>query len=43
MRSGLLLPQEVVGLVPLDVQANWSLGVEDPGDTLGFGLWTESV
>jgi hypothetical protein len=34
--SGLLLPPEVVGLVPLplDVQADRSLGVEDPGENL---------
>jgi hypothetical protein len=34
MQSGLLLPPEVVGLAPLDVQADGSLGVEDPGENL---------
>jgi hypothetical protein len=34
MRSGLLLPPEVVGLVPVDVQADRNLGVEVPGENL---------
>jgi hypothetical protein len=35
MRSGLLLPPEVAGLVSLDVQdADQSLGADDPGENL---------
>jgi hypothetical protein len=32
LRSGLLLPSEVVGLVPHDVPTDRSLGMEDPGE-----------
>jgi hypothetical protein len=34
LRSGLLLLPKVVVLVPLDVSADRSLGMEDPGENL---------